>query len=122
MPNSDGAGQDFHGFGTCKVITYQAHTARLVKACVRVMGDDPPRLLAPVLQRVQAEGYETCGVCDADNTKHPTFFAEFVIIEGMGGGHGGRQKGSSESVGIVEALLAKQLQPVTTRSAYMTFL
>jgi hypothetical protein len=62
-----------------------------------VVGDDAARLLAAVLQGMQAEGYKVCRVADAQNAKNATFFAQFIIIKRVRGGQRFGHEGCSES-------------------------
>jgi hypothetical protein len=44
------------------------------------MGDDAASLLPAVLQGMQAQGYEVCGVRYAYDAEDATFFPEFVVV------------------------------------------
>ncbi|GAA5079049.1 hypothetical protein GCM10023209_30820 [Roseibacterium beibuensis] len=46
-----------------------------------VMGDDPARLLAAMLQRVQAKGHEIGGIGHADHAEDAALLAEFVVAD-----------------------------------------
>jgi hypothetical protein len=48
------------------------------------MGDDAARLLAAMLQGVQAEGDEIRRVRGTDDAENATFFLEFIIVKRMG--------------------------------------
>ena len=54
------------------------------------LSGDLPRagsFLSAVLQGMKAKGHEIRGICHADDAEYAAFLVEFVIVEGMGGGH-----------------------------------
>ncbi|KAF0675134.1 hypothetical protein PMES_02560 [Profundibacterium mesophilum KAUST100406-0324] len=50
-----------------------------------IVADDPPGLLAAMLERMQAEGNEIGGIGHARDPEHATFFMQLVIVEGVAG-------------------------------------
>jgi hypothetical protein len=40
-----------------------------------------------MLKRVQTKRHKVCSVCDTNHSKYTTFFAQFVIVKWVGGGH-----------------------------------
>ena len=48
-----------------------------------VVGDDAARLLAAVLQRVQAERDEIRGIGHADHAEDAAFLAQLVVVGGV---------------------------------------
>ena len=50
-----------------------------------VIADDAGRFLAPVLQRVEAEGDEGGGVVGAEDAEDTAFLVQLVVVEGVSG-------------------------------------
>ena len=83
MADGEGAGQGLHQRGLGEIVAHIAEAARLREAGGGVVGDDPARLLAAMLQRMQAEGDEIGRVLNADHAKNAAFLVQFVVVERM---------------------------------------
>ena len=53
-----------------------------------VIGDDAGRLLAAMLQRVQAERRQRRRLGMAEDAEHAAFLVQMVVVERIGGQHG----------------------------------
>ena len=81
MPDRQRPGQGFHHVMAGEIVTDIAHAPGRIEPGIGVIGDDPARLLAAMLQRVQPEGHEIGGIGHADHPENPAFLVQFVIIE-----------------------------------------
>src|SRR5690606_11521646 len=61
-----------------------AETLGVVEAVCRIVADDAPRFLPPMLERMQPERHEIRRVAHADDAEDAAFFLQLVVIEGMG--------------------------------------
>ena len=75
--------------GGGEVVAHVAEAPRRVEARLRRVADDPARLLAAVLQRVQAQRHEIGRVLDPDHAEDPAFLVQRVVVEGMAEQNGG---------------------------------
>ena len=82
MADGERAGQGLHQGGRGEVVADVAEAAGGGEALVRGVGDDAGRLLAAVLQGVQAEGDEGGRVLDADDAEDAALLAQLVVVEG----------------------------------------
>ena len=69
--------------GGGEVVADVAEAAGRGEAGLGVVGDDAARLLAAMLQRMQAEGDEVGGVLDADHAEDAAFLVQLVVVEGQ---------------------------------------
>ena len=77
------AAQACHDFFVAEIIADQ--TDRTVRVELRaVEGDNAGRLLAAMLQRVEAEGSECGRVLVAENAENSAFFLELVVVKRIG--------------------------------------
>ena len=71
-----------------EVVADQAERAVGVEL-LAVEGDDPRRLLTPVLQGVQAEGRVGGGIGASEDAEDTAFLVQAVVVVGAGRYHGG---------------------------------
>ena len=86
MPDCNRTGQCFHQLLAGEVVSHVAKTACIVEALVWVVGYDTASFLTPVLQGMQAKGHKACRISNANRTKYAAFFAQFIVVEGVGRG------------------------------------
>ena len=80
MPDRGGAGQALDRVFLRKVIADQAQSALAMKAAA-VEADDAGRLLAAMLQGVQAQGGDRCGVRQIEDAENAAVFAKPVAVK-----------------------------------------
>ena len=81
-----------------EVVAHVAEAAGGAEAGLGRVGDDAARLLAAVLQRVQAERDEVRGLLHADDAEDAALLAQLVVVEGM------RGQGADRASGCVRAI------------------
>ena len=87
MADGERAGQGFHQRLLGEIVAHIAEAAGGVEAVVWVVGDDAARLLPAMLQGVQAEGHEIRRIGHADDAEDAALLSQFVVVEGVCGGH-----------------------------------
>ncbi|MPL73101.1 hypothetical protein SDC9_18894 [bioreactor metagenome] len=83
VADGEGAGQGLHQRGLGEVVAHIAEAVRRVEALLGIMGDDAARLLAAVLQRVQAKGDEIRRIGHTDHAEDAAFLLQLVVVERM---------------------------------------
>ncbi len=83
VPDGDRPRQGLHQGRVREAVAHVPEPPGRVEALVRIVADDTRRLLAAVLQRMEAKRREVRRLGDADHAEDAALFAQLVVVEGM---------------------------------------
>ena len=100
------ARQRLHQRGGGEVVADVAEAAGGGEAVLGRVGDDPARLLAAMLQCMQAEGDEVGGLLDADDAEDAALLVQLVVVGRQDGqGHGASGGGLARYIEAAPAVV-----------------